>query len=155
MADEVVTPPPAVDEGQMPTGGEHEGKSPDGGTPPTPEEPKGRQYSEAYVKQLRAESAESRNRVDELEEKIKEFEDRDKSELEKLTERATAAEKRAAAAETQRLRFEVAAERGLDLKAAEFLHGSTREEIELRAEELASLLQDGSRKPVAGFDGGA
>ena len=39
------------------------------------------------------------------------------------------------------------------MKAAAFLSGTTREEIELRAEELGSLL--GDRRPAAGFDGGA
>jgi regulator of protease activity HflC (stomatin/prohibitin superfamily) len=68
--------------------------------------------------------------------KLQEFEDRDKSEAQKLAERADAAEKRAADLETRALRLEVAAAKGLTPAQAKRLVGSTREELESDADEL-------------------
>jgi hypothetical protein len=136
---------PAAGEGQEPAGTE--------GTPPP--EGEGRTYTESYVKQLRRENASSRSRLAEVEERLQSFEDRDKTELQRLTDAHTAAERKAQAAEERLLRYEVAAERGLGMAAAAFLTGTTREEIELRAEELERLLAEQGRLPTAGFDGGA
>jgi hypothetical protein len=41
------------------------------------------------------------------------------------------------------------------MEAAAFLTGTTREEIELRAEELGKLLTEKGRPPAGSFDGGA
>lgn len=141
--------------GQTPADGE--GKTPaEGEVTPTEGKPEeGTTYPESYVKQLRREAAANRNKVSELEERLNEIEDRDKSEAEKKSEKLTAAERRAEEAETRLLRVEIARERGLDLDAAAFLTGSTREEIEHRAEELGKLLADKGGKPSTGFDGGA
>jgi hypothetical protein len=68
--------------------------------------------------------------------KLREFEDRDKSEAEKLADRAETAEKRAAEAEQRLLRSEVAAEKGLTAAQARRLVGSTREELEADADDL-------------------
>lgn len=68
--------------------------------------------------------------------KLKEFEDRDKSDLERLTERAEAAEKAVAAAEVRSLRLEIAAEKGLTPAQAKRLVGDTRDELEADAQEL-------------------
>lgn len=68
--------------------------------------------------------------------KLKEFEDRDKTDSEKLTERAAAAEHRAAEAEARALRLEVAAAKGLTPSQVKRLVGSTREELEADADEL-------------------
>src|SRR5690242_15401642 len=62
--------------------------------------------------------------------KLQEFEDRDKTEAQKLAERAEAAERRATELETRALRLEVAAEKGLTPAQAKRLVGSTREELE-------------------------
>jgi hypothetical protein len=134
-----------------------EGQEPESsGEPTQPQEgEQGRQYSESYVKQLRREAASSRTRLSELEERLQEYEDRDKTEQQRLTDTLTAAERKAAVAEERLLRYEVAAERGLGMAAAAFLAGTTREEIELRAEELERLLAEQGRPPAAGFDGGA
>jgi hypothetical protein len=138
---------PPEDQGQEPAGGEQ---------PPEGQEPgDGRTYTEPYVKQLRRENAQARTRQAELEERLREYEDKDKTELERLTAAATEAERRASESEARLLRYEVAAEHGLDMDAAKFLTGSTREEIELRAEELAKLLTDKGRPPAGTFDGGA
>lgn len=68
--------------------------------------------------------------------KLKELEDRDKSETDKLKDSLTVAEKRASDAEARALRLEVAAEKGLTLAQAKRLVGATKEELEADAEEL-------------------
>ncbi len=68
--------------------------------------------------------------------RLKELEDRDKSEGEKLTDKLTAAEQRAAEAEAKSLRLEVAAEKGLTAAQARRLVGTTKEELEADADEL-------------------
>jgi len=145
--------PAAAPTGQEPA--EVEGKTPDpgDGAPTEGQEPEERTYSASYVKQLRRENAESRTRLAELEALVKSQEDEKKTELERATERATTAEAKAQAAELRVLRFEIAAEHGLDATAASFLTGTTREEMEHRAEELGKLLKQGT--PTGRFDGGA
>jgi len=64
--------------------------------------------------------------------KLKELEDRDKSESEKLAGRVAEAERRALDAEAKALRFEVAIEKGVK---ARWLSGTTREELEAAAAE--------------------
>lgn len=73
--------------------------------------------------------------------KLKEFEDRDKTELERLTERAEAAERAAAATEVKALRLEVASENGLTPAQAKRLVGETREELEADAKELLATFK--------------
>ncbi len=68
--------------------------------------------------------------------KLKDFEDRDKTETQKLAERADAAEKRALDLESRALRLEVASEKGLTSAQAKRLVGSTRDELEADADEL-------------------
>jgi hypothetical protein len=147
------TPADVIDEGTIPTG--DAGKSPDGGNRAGEEEPRGRQYSEAYVKQLRTEAGMSRSRIAELEERLEEHESAGKTELERATTRAETAEKRANELETFRLRVEVATDQGLGLDAVRFLTGSTREEIEVNAQELGKMLSEKAKPTTAGFDGGA
>jgi hypothetical protein len=138
---------PAADEGTKPD--QENVDSTAGQEPPEP-----KTYSEPYVKTLRREASGYRTRLAELEQKLQEFEDRDKSEQEKLVEKTTAAEARAVEAETKLLRYEIAHEHGLDMAAAGFLTGTTREEMEHRAAELVKLLKE-KGKQSAGFDGGA
>lgn len=83
----------------------------------------------AALKKANDEAAASRH-------KLKELEDRDKSDSEKLTERIAAAEKRAADAEANALRLEVAAAKGLTPSQVKRLVGTTREELEADAVEL-------------------
>lgn len=68
--------------------------------------------------------------------KLAALEDSKKTETEKLTERATAAETRAAEAESKALRLEVAAAKGLTQAQAKRLVGSTQAELEADADEL-------------------
>ena len=76
--------------------------------------------------------------------RLKEFEDRDKSEQQKLSERAEAAEKRALDLESRSMRLEVAADKGLTPGQAKRLVGTTREELEADADEI---LRDFPIKP--------
>lgn len=69
-------------------------------------------------------------------EKFDELDQASKTEQERLTERATAAEKRADALEVRALRLEVAAENGLTTAQAKRLVGETRDELEADAKEL-------------------
>ncbi len=68
--------------------------------------------------------------------KLQQFEDRDKTEAQRLTDRAEAAEKRAVEIEGRALRLEVAAEKGLTPAQAKRLVGTTRDELEADAAEL-------------------
>jgi hypothetical protein len=68
--------------------------------------------------------------------KVQEFEDRNKTEGEKLTDRLTAAETRAQDAELRALRLEVAASKGLTPTQAKRLVGKTRDELEADADEI-------------------
>lgn len=147
------TPDPPVEQGKSPVAAEAQEAA--GEQKPVAEEPQGRTYSESYVKQLRNEAASSRNKIGELEEKLQEIADRDKSQQEKLNDQLTAEKARADAHERKSLRYEVAAEHGLDMATAEFLSGTTREEMELQAEKLQQLLADKGKPTTAGFDGGA
>lgn len=77
--------------------------------------------------------------------KLDELEAANKSELERLAERAEAAEKRAAAAEFESLRASVASAKGVP---AANLSGNTREELEAVADELIAWRdQNSSPKP--------
>lgn len=74
--------------------------------------------------------------VADLDARLKEFEDRDKTESTRAIERAEAAERAAAAAEARATRLEIAAEKGLTPAQAKRLVGETREELEADADEL-------------------
>lgn len=89
----------------------------------------------------------------EAQSRVQQFEDANKSELEKLTGKLTKAEQRAVDAESRLLRFEVAAEKQIPADAVDLLTGSTREELEAKAEKLLALVQKPEATPD--FDGGA
>lgn len=72
--------------------------------------------------------------------KLKEFEDRDKSDADKTAERLAAAEKTAAEATARLLRLEVAAAKGLTAGQAKRLVGATRDELEADADEMLADL---------------
>jgi len=100
----------------------------------------------------RAARKEAERLARQLQAKVKEFEDRGKSDLDKANERATEAEKRAEKAEADVLRYEVAIAKGLTLKQAKRLVGSTKEELEADADDI---LEAFGVKPPAGSAGGA
>lgn len=79
-------------------------------------------------------------RAERAEAEVKKFKDADKSESEKLAEKATDAESRAAKAEANATRLEIAIDKGLTGKQARAfakrLVGETQEELEEDADEL-------------------
>jgi hypothetical protein len=92
----------------------------------------------AAIAKRNSENASLRKRLKELEPlaaKAKELEDAKKTEAERLNERSSAAERRAEEAERRALLLEVAAEKGLTVRQANRLRGSTREELEADADE--------------------
>lgn len=74
---------------------------------------------------------------------LKEFEDRDKTELQKAVERANEAEKRATAAEFTALRNKVAADKGVP---ASSLTGATEDEMNASADELIAWRDQNANK---------
>lgn len=68
--------------------------------------------------------------------RVKELEDRDKSETEKLSEATAAATRRADEAEARALRLEVAADKGLTPQQARRLVGDSLEDLQADADEL-------------------
>jgi hypothetical protein len=73
--------------------------------------------------------------------RVKEFEDAQKSESERLAEQLAETQKRADAAELQAARLQVASDKGLPASSVKFLTGSSVEELAASADELMSLLQ--------------
>lgn len=107
--------------------------------PTDPNEPATGNLGDPGKKALDAErraKREAEKRASDLEARLKEFEDRDKSESQRMAERAEAAEKALTDAQSRALRLEVAAEKGLTPAQAKRLVGSTREELEADAAEL-------------------
>lgn len=96
----------------------------------------------------------AQKQIDDLSKKLKAYEDRDKSESDRLTERATAAEKQAADAQTQLLRYEVAASKKLPSEWAARLQGSTQEELEADADQLLETLAGQQQRQTPSYDGG-
>lgn len=95
---------------------------------PKPDDPK----PDSELEKMKAALRKANKEAEETRRKLKELEDRDKSESEKLTERIAVAERRAVEAEANALRLQVSAEKGVK---ARWLSGSTREELEAAAEE--------------------
>lgn len=107
----------------------------------------------AILAKERKAAREADKRAKSAEARIKEFEDKDKSESEKLAEKAALAEKDAADARTELLRLKVGGKKGLAPELAERLVGSTEEEMAADADRLLEAIK---AKPAAGsFDGGA
>lgn len=159
-------PEPTDDAPEAPEPGE------DGGEPGTDPEPFDPDRARAALTKKNSENANLRRRLKELEPlaaKAKELEDASKSELEKLTDRTSAAEKQATESGMGLLRLEVALDKapeGVSLaqvrKLAKRLSGSTREELEEDAEELFSDLAPAggsgrppSKRPTEALRGGA
>jgi DNA-directed RNA polymerase specialized sigma54-like protein len=94
------------------------------------------------------ELAQARARIKELEPlavKAQQLEEQSKTELERLSERATAAETKAAEAELQMMKLEIAAAKGLEPARIKYMSGTTKEELESSAIEIAEW--SGPRTP--------
>ncbi len=97
---------------------------------------------------------EKQKQLDELTSKLQQYEDAKKSDLDKLTDRATAAEKAADEAQGRLLRYEVAASKKLPAGFAARLQGATREELEADADALLETLGEQQRRQTPNYDGG-
>lgn len=92
--------------------------------------------------------------LDELTAKLQQYEDAKKSDLDKLTDRATAAEATAASATAKLLRYEIAAKKKLPAEWAARLQGSTSEELEADADQLLEALGTQQQRNTPSYDGG-
>jgi hypothetical protein len=92
----------------------------------------------AELKKTREEAARHRIAAREASARAKEYEDQNKTEAQKLQERAEAAEAALAKAERNALVASVALSKGLTEAQAKRLIGSTKEELEADADELLS-----------------
>lgn len=102
--------------------------------PPAPPAPAGEPDDD--VDKMKAALRKANNEAAAARAKLKEIEDATKSDSEKLADRASTAEARASAAELHVLKLSVGAEKGLSMKQAGRLVGSTREELEADADEM-------------------
>lgn len=140
--------------GQEPAAEPQAGPEPTPAPEPKVDEPKGdtKTFDSEYVTKLRNEAAASRKARQELEAKLNEYEERDKSELEKLTGKLTKAEQAKAEADARLLRYEVAQEKEVPAKLVPLLTATDKEGLEAQAD----LILENAAKPASpDFDGGA
>jgi len=97
----------------------------------------------------RAKAKQAEARAKAAEAKVKAFEDRDKTEQQKLAERAEQAEKAAADAQVRLLRLTVGAQKGLVAALAERLQGTTEEEMAADADRLLEAVKPGRPDPTS------
>lgn len=93
----------------------------------------------------------SQKQLDEMSKRLQEFEDRDKTEAQKLAEAKTVAEREAATAKQELMRYRVAAKKKLPAELADRLHGATEEEM---AEDADKLLEVFGQRQTPSYDGG-
>ena len=84
--------------------------------------------------------------VEPLAAKARELEESQKTEAQRLTERAEQAERRLPELELSAIRYEIALDKGLTKSQAKRLVGSNREELEADAEELLADLGGGATR---------
>lgn len=106
------------------------------------------------IQDVRDDAKKAKAEREELRGKVKTHEDATKSDQQKLEERATRAESKAAAAETDAARLRVALRKGLTETQAKRLVGDNEEELEKDADELLESFRsengggdDKSRRP--------
>ena len=80
-------------------------------------------------------------------ERLTTLEDSQKTEAQKLTDRAESAERERDEIRTESLRFRIAAEKGLTPKQASRLRGTTEEELTADADDLLADFPSGPRRP--------
>ncbi len=83
--------------------------------------------------------------------RAKQYEDRDKTEAQKLEERATAAEGRIGPLEQENTRLRVALEKGLPVDLIDRLRGNTAEELATDADVLLARFSAGQRQVDVGL----
>lgn len=110
--------------------------------------PAGEKALEAFKKRARQAEAEAK----ELANKVKEYEERDLSEQERLAKAAEEAKAEAKRVEGENLRLKVALEKNLPSELIDRLKGDSVEELEADADHLLTLVKP---KEAQDFDGGA
>lgn len=134
-----------------------EGQAPEDTPTSEGQEPQGddkpETFSRDYVESLRAESAKNRKKAQEAAAKVQEYEDQNKSELEKLAGKLQKAEQAKAEAEASLLRYEVAQEKEVPAKLVPLLTATDREGLESQADLIVENAKANAPKPE--FDGGA
>ena len=157
MADEPTTPATG-DKGKEGAAATAEPPAPET-NPATPEVVAGADNPDAVKALIERERAAAKAADDArkaAEAKVQEFEEKDKSELEKLTGKLTKAETKAAEAESKLLRFTVAAEKQIPAEAVDLLQGTTREDLEANADKILELVKSrNANEEKPDFDGGA
>jgi hypothetical protein len=93
----------------------------------------------------------SQKQIDDLSRQLQEFQDRDKTEAQKLAEAKAAAESEASSAKQELLRYRVAAAKKLPTELAARLQGSTEEEMAADADSLLEVL---GQRQTPSYDGG-
>ncbi|MFE5332556.1 hypothetical protein ACFRCG_39880 [Embleya sp. NPDC056575] len=99
-------------------------------------------------------ATERQKQLDAATAELQQFRDRDKTEAERLAERAATAEATAATAQSRLMKYEVAAEKRLPPTLAARLQGSTREELAADADALLADLGKQQQAMAPSFDGG-
>jgi hypothetical protein len=127
--------PPAADPANPPATPPADPTAP----PPAPEAGE-EQLGEGGKKALQAERARAAKAEADLKALQQQIEDSTKSAEQKAAEALASAQAQANEAAARALRYEVAAEKGLDLALAARLTGATREELEADADTLMSLI---------------
>jgi hypothetical protein len=147
MSDKDPGQEPATTEGQEPAATTTEA--------PGTEQDSPRKYDQAYVDSLRKEAGRYRSEAKAAQAKAEEYENAQKSELEKITDQLGKTEKARTEAESRLLRYEVAAEKGLTGPLVDLLSGSSKEELEQKADLILENISSKPEEPkVETFDGG-
>lgn len=110
----------------------------------------GEALGENGMKALKAErdaNKAAKARIAEYEAKIKAFEDKNKTESEKETERIQALEKSNTENSRKALQYEVAAEKGIPLKLATRLRGDDKDAMLADADDLLPLIHNETKTP--------
>lgn len=120
-------------------------------TAPVTDEPLG-EAGKAALQKERAAARAAEKRVTEYEAKLKEYEDRDKSEAQKILEERDALKAERDSLHFEKLRREVAEEKGLTPAQSRRLNGTTREELEADADDVLTTfpIAPVPAKPVFG-----
>jgi membrane protein involved in colicin uptake len=99
-------------------------------------------------------AAAAQKKAEDLARRLQAIEDRDKTETQKLAEAKTAAEREAATAKQELMRYRVAAAKKLPAALADRLKGSTEDEMTEDADRLLEVFGERQRSQVPSYDGG-
>lgn len=137
-----------------PVGAPDPAQPPAGQSDPTGEQPDDKPLGENGEKALKAERTRANaaeRQLAELQARVKEFEDANKTAEQKQADALTAAQSERDTATVKALRYEVCEAEGLPLKAARFLTGTSKAEIEDAARAFKELGIGSAEKPATGL----